>query len=477
MFYVVSGWGGAGSIFRMSTLEFDADLIRRCDVSGPRYTSYPTAVQFTSAFGSDAYRRTALASSESSPFSPLSLYVHVPFCASPCLYCGCNRIITRNPDRAREYVSKLKREIELQAELFPRTRPVDQLHFGGGTPTFLEMDELASLMEHLATCFQFAEPANREYSIEIDPRTVTPDDVKALAGMGFDRMSLGVQDFDPAVQVAVNRVQSKEETLRVAEAARAAGVRSLSFDLIYGLPRQTLEGFSRTLSAVLDARPDRLAVYAYAHMPRIFKAQKHIKAEELPSPEQRLQLLGLTVSALTQAGYVYIGMDHFALPDDELVHAKNAGTLQRNFQGYSTHADQDLVGLGVSSIGKVGLTYSQNFKSLSDYYAAVDAGHLPVQRGIRLAEDDVIRRAVIQQLMCHESIDCAAIGRTFGIDFKRYFRVELERLQELQGMGLVYVHRGCIRITEAGRLLMRRVAMVFDAYLAPRTAESYSKVI
>jgi oxygen-independent coproporphyrinogen-3 oxidase len=461
----------------MNRLEFDAELIRRCDVAGPRYTSYPTAVQFTSAFGADAYRKTALESSEREPFSPLSLYVHVPFCTSPCLYCGCNRIITRNRDRAREYVASLKREIELQAQLFPKTRPVDQLHFGGGTPTFLEMDELASVMEHLAACFSFAEPGNREYSIEIDPRTVTPEDVKALAEMGFDRMSLGVQDFDPAVQIAVNRVQSKEETLRVAEAARAAGVRSLSFDLIYGLPRQTLEGFARTIASVLEARPDRLAVYAYAHMPRMFKAQRHIKAEELPSPELRLQLLELTVSALTDAGYVYIGMDHFALPDDELVRAKRAGTLQRNFQGYSTHADQDLIGLGVSSIGKVGLTYSQNCKSLPDYHAAVDAGHLPVQRGIRLSEDDVIRRAVIQQLMCHERIDCAGIGRTFGIDFKRYFSVELERLQELQGMGLVYVERGCLRITDAGRLLMRRVAMVFDAYLAPRAVESFSKVI
>jgi oxygen-independent coproporphyrinogen III oxidase len=461
----------------MNTLQFDAELIRRCDVSGPRYTSYPTAVQFTSAFGVDAYRKAALESSERSPHSPLSLYVHIPFCASPCLYCGCNRIITRNRDRAREYVSKLKREIELQAQLFPKTRAVDQLHFGGGTPTFLDRSELASLMDHLAACFSFADESKREYSIEIDPRTVTPEDVKALSGMGFDRMSLGVQDFDREVQIAINRIQTKEETLRIADAAREAGVHSLSFDLIYGLPRQSLEGFGRTLEAVLDARPDRLAVYAYAHMPRIFKAQRHIKAEELPSPDLRLRLLELTVSALTGAGYVYIGMDHFALPDDELVRAKNAGTLQRNFQGYSTHADQDLVGLGVSSIGKVGLSYSQNFKSLPDYYAAVDAGHLPVSRGVRLTEDDVIRRSVIQQLMCHERIDAAAIGRAFGIDFKRYFSVELERLQELQGLGLVYVERGCIRITDAGRLLMRRVAMVFDAYLAPRAAESYSKVI
>ncbi len=366
----------------------------------------------------------------------------------------------------------------MQAELFSRTRAVDQLHFGGGTPTFLAVEELASLLEHLGRNFSLAAAAHREYSIEIDPRTVTPDSVRALARLGFNRMSLGVQDFDPDVQVAVNRLQSKEQTLRVAQAARDAGVRSIGFDLIYGLPRQTLEGFARTLDAVIEARPDRLAVYAYAHMPRLFKAQKRILVDQLPAPEIRLGLLGLTVERLTAAGYVYVGMDHFALPDDELVRAKRKRSLQRNFQGYSTHADQDLIGLGVSAIGKVGDSYSQNFKSLPDYYAAIDAGHLPVQRGILLSEDDRIRRAVIQDLMCHELIDCAAIGRRFDIDFKRYFGREIERLQELQALGLTYVKYGCIGVTLAGRLLMRTVAMVFDGYNnGRRQAETFSKVV
>ena len=461
----------------MDAVQFDADLIRRCDRAGPRYTSYPTAVQFTTAFGEDAYRRTALASDDSPAAGPLSVYVHVPFCASPCFYCGCNRIITRSRDRAEAYLARLKREIGLQASLFRRDRSVEQLHLGGGTPTFLAPGEIASLMEGLDAHFSLAAVGKREFSIEIDPRTVSPADVHALAALGFNRMSLGVQDFDPAVQEAVNRIQPETQTWRVVDAAREAGVGSISFDLIYGLPRQTLAGFERTLAAVVKARPDRLAVYAYAHMPRLFKAQRRIQPEQLPSPEMRLQLLGLSVAKLTEAGYVYIGMDHFALPDDELVRAKRNRSLQRNFQGYSTHAEHDLIGLGVSSIGKVGDSYSQNCKNLPDYYAAVDAGHLPVQRGIRLSEDDRIRRAVIQELMCHEVIDCRALGERFGIDFKRYFGVELERLQELQALGLTYVRGGCIGVTDAGRLLMRTVAMVFDAYLTPRSSETFSKVI
>jgi oxygen-independent coproporphyrinogen-3 oxidase len=460
-----------------NAILFDAELIRRCDCAGPRYTSYPTAVQFSSAFGEDAYRKFAVASNERTPGEALSVYVHVPFCASPCFYCGCNRVITRSQDRAVAYIDRLMREIEMQSELFSRTRAIDQLHFGGGTPTFLSVGELASLLEHLGRHFSLAEPAAREYSIEIDPRTVTPESVKGLAHLGFNRMSLGVQDFDPDVQRAVNRLQSKEQTLRVTDAAREAGVQSISYDLIYGLPRQTLAGFERTLESVIHARPDRLAVYAYAHMPRLFKAQKHISAAELPNPELRLRLLGLTVERLTEAGYVYIGMDHFALPGDELALAKRDRSLHRNFQGYSTHADQDLIGLGVSAIGKVGDSYSQNFKTLPDYYAALDSGHLPVQRGLELTEDDRIRRAVIQELMCHEIVDCAALGRQFGIDFRHYFGRELERLQELQALGLTYVKNGCIGLTLSGRLLMRTVAMTFDAYHVPRAPEVFSKVV
>jgi oxygen-independent coproporphyrinogen III oxidase len=456
---------------------FDADLIRRCDCAGPRYTSYPTAVQFSNAFAEDSYRRTAMTSNERTPGQPLSVYVHVPFCASPCFYCGCNRVITRSHDRAAAYLEPLMREIELQSELFSRTRHIDQLHFGGGTPTFLSSDEIGSVLEHLGRNFSLADATTREYSIEIDPRTVTPEAVRALVHLGFNRMSLGVQDFDADVQAAVNRIQSKDQTLRVTESAREAGVRSISYDLIYGLPRQTLAGFERTLDAVIDAHPDRLAVYAYAHMPRLFKAQRRIAPADLPTAELRLRLLGLTVQRLTEAGYVYIGMDHFALPGDELALAKQKRSLHRNFQGYSTHADEDLIGLGVSAIGKVGDSYTQNFRALPDYYAAIDAGHLPIQRGIELTEDDRIRRAVIQELMCHELVDPVAIGTQFHIDFKRYFSRELERLQELQALGLTHVENGCIGLTRAGRLLMRTVAMTFDAYHVPKATEAFSKVV
>jgi len=460
----------------MSSLQFDPDLIRRYDSHGPRYTSYPTAVQFQPGFGDAAYRNAALA--ERLAPRALSLYVHIPFCSSPCFYCGCNRIITRSSDRAQAYLTRLFREIERKAEVFARTRPVEQLHFGGGTPTFLSVPDLAGLIEQLRRHFSLIDGPTREYSIEIDPRTVTPQSIHELAALGFNRMSLGIQDFDEAVQRAINRVQGVEETLRIVDAAREAGVASLSFDLIYGLPRQRLAGFEKTLQMVLEARPDRLAVYGYAHVPHVFKAQRRLSAEALPSPQMRLQLLGLTIERLTQAGYVYIGMDHFALPDDELARAKANRTLHRSFQGYSTRADCDLIGLGVSAISALGDAYAQSYKRLPDYYAALDGGQLAVERGIRLSGDDRIRRAVIQDLMCQERVDCATIGRRFRIDFKRYFRAELERLQELQADGLTYVRDGSIGITDAGRLLMRNVAMVFDAYAAREVgAKTYSRVI
>jgi oxygen-independent coproporphyrinogen-3 oxidase len=462
----------------MVALRFDADLVRRYDTSGPRYTSYPTAVQFHAGFGEQAYREAAQKNEPLAAASPLSLYVHIPFCASPCFYCGCNRIITRSTDRADAYLARLYREIELQAGLFDPARSVEQLHFGGGTPTFLSTGKLAALLAQLRGHFSLTDSATREYSIEIDPRTVDADRIHALAELGLNRMSLGIQDFDPEVQRAINRIQPVEDTLRVVEAARGVGIRSLSFDLIYGLPRQTLAGFERTLDIVLQARPDRLSVYAYAHMPHVFKAQRRLSALDLPSPDLRLALLGLTVEKLTDAGYVYIGMDHFALPGDELVRAKEQKTLHRNFQGYSTRAHCDLIGLGVSAIGKVGDTYAQNYKLLPEYYVALDSGRLPVQRGVRLDADDRVRRAVIQELMCHESVDTAAIGWQFGIDFKRYFSAELERLQELQADGLTWVQGTRIGITERGRLLMRNVAMIFDAYLTQQNnPAAFSRVI
>jgi oxygen-independent coproporphyrinogen III oxidase len=462
----------------MSTLRFDAELIRRYDRAGPRYTSYPTAVQFHPGFGETAYREAVRKNEEHAATVPLSLYVHIPFCASPCFYCACNRIITRSRDRAHAYLIRLRREIELQARLFHRSRPVEQLHFGGGTPTFLCAEELDAVVAELRRHFSLTDTADREYSIEIDPRTVDSSYVHALAAMGFNRMSLGIQDFDPAVQRAINRIQPIAETLRVVDAAREAGIRSISFDLIYGLPRQTLSGFEHTLEAVLRARPDRLAVYAYAHMPHVFKAQRRLSTQDLPTPAVRLALLGLTVERLTAAGYMYVGMDHFALPGDELVRAKAERTLQRNFQGYSTRAHCDLVGLGVSAISNVGDTYAQNCKLLPDYYAAIDAGHLAVQRGVQLNEDDRVRAAVIQELMCHESVDIAAIEREFRIDFQSYFARELGELRKLEADGLAWLCGARLGITDRGRLLMRNVAMTFDAYADRQPAvTAFSRVI
>lgn len=462
----------------MSSLRVHADLIRRYDVAGPRYTSYPTAVQFHPSFTDKEYREVAMRVRGPLSPGPLSLYVHVPFCASPCFYCGCNRVITRSYDRAQAYLHRLYREIGLQAALFDRARTVEQLHFGGGTPTFLHPNELTALMGQLRTHFTLSDSPAREYSIEIDPRTVTPDYVHALAAMGFNRMSLGIQDFDRAVQVAINRIQPVEDTLRVIESAREAGIGSLSFDLIYGLPRQTLEGFSRTLDVVIASRPDRLAVYGYAHMPQVFKAQRRLERSELPSPALRLELLRMSIERLTGAGYEYIGLDHFALPTDELVKAKRAGALHRNFQGYSTRANLDLVAVGVSAIGHVGDAYSQNEKQLPEYYRALDAGRLPIQRGVRLTPDDTLRAAVIQSLMCHEQVDFDIVERTFGIDFAEYFGAELARLETLELDGLVERRPRGLLVTPAGRLLVRHVAMVFDAYLAAQQAQQrYSKVI
>ncbi len=458
--------------------SFDPDLISRYECLGPRYTSYPTAVQFKADFGEEAYRDAAAASGRSGTSRPLSLYAHLPFCVSPCFYCACNRIITRSPGRMRAYLNRLHREIELHAALFEGGRPVEQLHFGGGTPTSYTVAELAALIEHMGRHFALTSAASREYSIEIDPRTVDTMYVRGLAALGFNRVSLGIQDFDVAVQGAINRMQSIESTVAVVEAARRVGIRSVGFDLIYGLPRQTISGFESTLNKVLDIRPDRVAVYAYAHVPQVFKAQRRLTPHGLPTPEVRLELLGLSIEMLGAAGYVYIGMDHFALPDDELARAKRQRTLHRNFQGYSTHADTDLVAIGVSAIGRVGDAYAQNQKLLPDYYAAIDAGRLPIQRGIRLNDDDRVRAFVIQELMCHESVDIDDTGRRFGIDFKRYFSREIERLQELQADGLTYVDGNRIGITDRGRLLMRNVAMTFDAYIAqPATATSFSKAI
>lgn len=452
---------------------FDAELITRYDRHGPRYTSYPTAAQFQ-PLDAYAYRSAALLSNAGR--APLSIYVHVPFCASPCFYCGCNRVITRSALQAERYVAALGTEIALQAALFSADRRIEQLHFGGGTPTFLSLEQLDCILGCLRREFLMIDDAEREYSIEIDPRTVDAATIDGLARLGFNRISLGIQDFDPSVQQAVNRVQDFEHTASVVEQARRSGIRQISFDLIYGLPRQTPDGFARTLDQVIALRPTRIAAYGYAHLPQMFKAQRQIDAAELPSPAERLTLLQLTVERLQQAGYVHVGMDHFALADDGLAQALRQGTLQRNFQGYSTHAQCDLLGLGMSAIGRVGDCYAQNARDLGEYYASLSRQQIPIRRGIRLNGDDRIRCDLIQRLMCTGRISYERFGEEHCIDFANYFAAELASLEPMRIDGLIAVCGDGLQVTPRGRLLLRNIAMAFDAYLGPQSA-GFSRAI
>jgi len=446
-------------------MDFDADLIRRYEGAGPRYTSYPTARQFESHFDPERYRQEVAQSNDDLIPARLSLYVHLPFCNNPCFYCGCNRLITREPDKLAAYLDRVLREAAMQGALFDRDREVVQLHLGGGTPTLLTDDELAELWRGLARAFRLAERGRLEASIEVDPRTVTLARLDALGEAGFNRVSFGIQDFDPGVQEAVNRVQDPGHCLDLIARARAGGFDSVSVDLIYGLPRQTLEGFSDTLDKVAAARPGRVAVYAYAHMPEQFKAQRQIAAAELPGPGLRLKLLGLAVEKLTGAGYEYIGMDHFALPEDELAQARRNGSLQRNFQGYSTHAGLDLVGLGMSAIGHVRRVFVQNAKRLDEYYAALDQGRLPVVNGLVQSLDDSLRAEVINALMCYDKVRYSSLEQAYKVSFPAYFASELERLKPLAADGLVALEPGGLRVLPRGRFLLRNLAMQFDAYL------------
>jgi oxygen-independent coproporphyrinogen-3 oxidase len=449
----------------MATASPTADLLRRYDRAGPRYTSYPAAPHFSAKFDERALREAARETNGDPIPRPLSLYVHVPFCTSPCFYCGCNRIITRDKSRAGPYLAALHREIDLAAALFDRDREVVQLHFGGGTPNFLSSDELREVVETLRRHFRITESEGRDLSIELDPRTIDAAGVRDLAGMGFNRASLGVQDFDPAVQEAVNRIQSVEQTMEVIEACRETGMRSVNVDLIYGLPKQSPEGFAKTLDSVIAARPDRLAVYGYAHLPRLFVAQKRIAAESLPTPEGKLELLMLAIDKLTAAGYVYIGMDHFALPGDELALAREAGTLHRNFMGYTTHAETDLVGFGVSAISHVGPTFSQNVRDIAGWQAAIGEGRLPVSRGMRMSADDVIRADVIRRIMCDGEVPVREVERRHGIVFHAYFRDAIAALRPMADDGLLRIDADRISVSTLGRLLLRNIAMCFDAYL------------
>mgnify|MGYP001079837901 CR=1 FL=1 len=465
--------------FATDNLVFDPQIIRRFDVNGPRYTSYPTADRFVEAFDAEA-ARTWLGKRNIGGISrPLSLYFHIPFCNTICYYCACNKIITKDHGRSAKYLKYLGKELALQsAALEGRDgkHEVIQLHWGGGTPTFLSHDEMRQLMEETRRHFKLLDGG--EYSIEVDPRKVDNATVALLGELGFNRMSVGVQDFDEEVQRAVNRIQSEDETAGVIAAARANGFKSVSIDLIYGLPRQSVMGFNRTLERVLAMDPERLSIYNYAHLPGLFKPQRRIAEADLPSADTKLQILALAIRKLTEAGYVYIGMDHFAKPDDELAVAQRQGRLHRNFQGYSTYADCDMLSFGISSISKVGPTYSQNVKTLDEYYDRLDGGMLPVFRGIELVADDILRRSIIQALMCHFELSIESIESAHLIDFHKYFAGELEDLREMERGGLVKIERDWITVLPPGRMLVRVIAMAFDRYLrADRQRTRYSKVI
>jgi len=457
-------------------IEFSEELIRRFDKLGPRYTSYPTADRFNPEFTEQSYiayleQRTTDASRN----PPLSIYVHVPFCESLCYFCACNKIITKEHGRTTEYLRYLAKEMALVAARIGPDRRLAQLHFGGGTPTFLSPAELRELMAMLRSHFNFLPDA--ELGIEIDPRTVSDDTMAVLAELGFNRTSFGVQDFDPAVQQAVNRIQPFEMVEKAVTASRKSGFESINADLIYGLPKQSLESFNRTLDRVIELSPERIALYNYAHLPSRFRAQRLIVEADLPSAEARLQIFLMSVRRLLDAGYIYIGLDHFAKPDDELNKARLDKSLHRNFQGYTTRADCDLIGFGVSAIGKVGHSYSQSVRTVKAYYEYLDADQLPIEKGFALTDDDVLRRQVIMALMCSGPVDFAAINETHGIDFNSYFAHELSQLQQYEDAELIKVDAHSIQVTPKGRMFVRAVAMVFDKYLGQPTTSKFSKLI
>jgi oxygen-independent coproporphyrinogen-3 oxidase len=457
-------------------IAFDTSLLRRFDQRGPRYTSYPTADRFESSFGAHEYRRAFSRRGFGSLVRPLGLYVHLPFCRNLCFYCACNRIVTRDESKASRYLGYLGREIELQAALCAGENRVIRMHWGGGTPTFHAIGDLRALWGAIAARFEL-DPEG-DYSIEVDPRTAAPDLIASLRSLGFNRVSFGVQDFDPAVQAAINRIQSEEGTLALIAAARAQGYRSINVDLVYGLPRQNELSFARTIARVLHAEPDRIALYNYAHLPSAFKAQRKIRDEELPSAEARLDLFGYALKRFEESGYVHIGMDHFARPDDALAVAQRQGYLHRDFQGYSAGGECDLIGFGVSAIGAIGATYSQNQRRLSDYYRLLDCCEPPILRGIELKSDDLVRRAVIQALMCNFSLCKSSIGAAHLIDFDRYFASELIELRRFADLGLITDEADWLTITSSGRMLVRNVCMVFDRHLREKSeAQRYSRVV
>ena len=452
------------------------ELLQRFDTPGPRYTSYPTADRFAESFGPSDTVRVLQERRPGSSATPLSVYVHIPFCESLCYYCACNKIITKHHERAAEYLDALESELGLVVESLGAGRPVSQLHFGGGSPTFLSDAELARVMQALRAAFCLT--GDSEVSIEVDPRTVTPARLAHFRDLGFNRLSFGVQDFDPEVQQAVHRVQPFEMVAELIASARELGYLSINADLIYGLPRQSPESFARTVGQIGALRPDRIALYAYAHLPQRFKPQRRIADIDLPSARQRIAMLGDAMASFLSRDYCYIGMDHFALPDDALALAKRQGRLHRNFQGYSTQPDCDLVALGVSAIGRVGSAYYQNAKTLAEYYGLLGKRSLPVVRGCSLTRDDQLRRDVIMALMCQGRLEFEPVERAHGVHMASYFSRELESMREMARSGLVEVEDGAIQVTAAGWFLVRAIAMVFDRYLqSAEERQRFSKVV
>ena len=451
-------------------------LIRQFDTAGPRYTSYPTADRFVEAFDAAAHAAWLEKRAVGGIARPLSLYVHLPFCASLCYFCACNKVITKDRRRTTQYLQYLERELALQSVHLPGSRRITQMHWGGGTPTFLADDELRALMKMLRAAFAFA--PDGEYAVEVDPRAVGADTIAVLRELGFNRLSMGVQDLDPEVQRAVNRLQPLEMTARVMAEARAAGFQSLNVDLIYGLPKQTVEGFARTLDAIIALSPERIALYGYAHLPARFKPQRRILDADLPNADLRLAIFLLAQRRLQGAGYVHIGLDHFAKPGDELALVQRSGRLHRNFQGYTTQPECDLLGLGVSAISKIGPTYSQNIAVLEDYYDCLEQQRLPVARGIELTQDDIVRRAVIMGLMCQGIVTMESIAIAHLIDFKAYFGRELHELESFAEAGLVTLEGESVSVTPQGRYFLRAIAMVFDRHAAAgRARGGFSKLI
>ena len=452
------------------------ETLKKYDVSGPRYTSYPTADRFVEAFTQDAYmlaleQRRAIAATQ-----PLSIYVHIPFCESLCFFCACNKIVTKHHERSAEYLRYLNREIDLHIEHLGAGQTISQLHLGGGSPTFFSDEELAELMSMLKRNFVFS--PSGEYSIEVDPRTVNEQRLKHLAELGFNRLSFGVQDFDPEVQKAVHRIQPAEQVFSLVEAARRYQFESVNVDLIYGLPMQTPESFKRTLAQVVELRPNRIALYGYAHLPERFKPQRRISEYELPAAADKISMLGSALKAFIDAGYVYVGMDHFALPDDDLAIAKRQGRLHRNFQGYSTQPDCDLISLGVSAIGRVGGTYSQNAKTIEEYYDHLNHGRFPVVRGLALSRDDIVRRAVIMAIMCQGALQYESIELAYMLDFKKYFADEMVALKALEKTDMLVLEEDGLQVTDTGWFFVRAVAMVFDKHLqTDRNRARFSKIL